>query len=62
MESAYTDEQKSAILTRADEIGIADAAKEYGIDGKIVMRWSSDHAGGDLREDSEGMRCRLHQT
>ena len=39
----YTQEEKQAILTRAGEIGVSKAAKEYGVPYATVAKWRKEN-------------------
>ena len=48
--TVYTDEQKAAMIARADEIGVKAAAEEYGVPWQVVAqakRWAAEKSGSE---------------
>ena len=40
----YTEEQKAEILKKAEETSISAAAKEYGVDRKMISSWKIENS------------------
>jgi len=45
----YTEEQKTAVLARVSEIGVAEAAKEADIPVRTVAKWNKETAAAEAR-------------